>query len=102
MCCFTFARANLRGQTIRQTKNHIIGGIFMEDRLEILRAEIDKLIYEKQPEKIRFFIEHLYSVARYCSLLSLKRNLNQEIAMISVMLHDIANVNSSGSGAMNK
>ena len=69
----------------------------MENRLEILRAEIDKLIYEKQPEKIRFFIEHLYSVARYCSLLALKRNLNQEIAMTSGMLHDIANVNSSGS-----
>jgi len=68
----------------------------MENRLEILRAEIDKLIYEKQPEKIRFFIEHLYSVARYCSLLALKRNLNQEIAMTSGMLHDIANVNSSG------
>ena len=64
----------------------------MENRLEILRLEIDKLIYEKQPDKIRFFIEHLYSVARYCSLLALKRNLNQELAMTSGMLHDIAKV----------
>jgi len=69
------------------------GRYIMENRLEALRIEIDKLIYEKQPEKIRFFIEHLYSVARYCSLLALKRNLNQEIAMTSGMLHDIANVN---------
>ena len=61
----------------------------MENRLETLRTEIDRLIYEKQPEKIRFFIEHIYSVARYCSLLALKRNLNQEIAMTSGMLHDI-------------
>ena len=68
----------------------------MENRLEVLRIEIDRLIYEKQPEKIRFFIEHLYSTARYCSLLALKRNLNQEIAMTSGMLHDIANVNGGG------
>jgi len=39
----------------------------MGNRLEILRNEIDKLIFERQPKKIRFFIEHLYSVARYCS-----------------------------------
>ena len=65
----------------------------MENRLEFLRAEIDKIIFKNQPEKIRFYIEHLYSVARYCSLLALKRNLNQEIAMTSGMLHDIANVN---------
>ena len=68
----------------------------MENRLETLRIEIDRLIYEKQPEKIRFFIEHLYSVARYCALLALKRNLNTEIAMTSGMLHDIANVNGTG------
>ena len=64
----------------------------MENRLEILRIEIDRLIFEKQPEKIRYFIEHLYSVARYSSLLALKRNLNPEIAMTSGMLHDIYQV----------
>ena len=71
----------------------------MENRLEILRGEIDKIIYERyqnQPERIRFFTEHLYSVARYCSLLALKRDLNQEIAMTAGMLHDIANVNGDG------
>ena len=64
----------------------------MENRLETLRIEIDRLIFEKQPEKIRFFIEHLYSVARYCALLALKRDLNPEIAMTSGMLHDIYRV----------
>jgi len=64
----------------------------MENRLEILRNEVDMLIFEKQPQKIRFFVEHLYSVARYCSLLALKRNLNPEIAMTSGMLHDIYRV----------
>ena len=64
----------------------------MDNRLEILRVEIDKLIYEKQPYKIRFFIEHLYSVARYCALLALKRNLNPEVAMTAGMLHDIYRV----------
>ena len=64
----------------------------MENRLEILRNEIDRLIYKGQPEKIRIFIEHLYSVARYCGLLALKRNLNPEIAMTSGMLHDIYRV----------
>jgi Predicted HD superfamily hydrolase len=68
----------------------------MDNRLEILRIEIDRLIYEKQSEKIRFFIEHLYSVARYCALLALKRNLNPELAMTAGMLHDIANVNGGG------
>jgi len=68
----------------------------MENRLEILRNEIDKLIFEKRPEKSRFFIEHIYSVARYCSLLALKRNLNQELAMTFGMLHDIANINGGG------
>jgi 8-oxo-dGTP diphosphatase len=68
----------------------------MENRLEILRLEIDRLIYEKQPGKIRFFIEHIYSVARYCSLLAVKRNLNQEIGMTCGMLHDIANVTDGG------
>jgi len=65
----------------------------MENRLETLRIDIDKLIFEKQPSKVRFFIEHLYSVARYGSLLALKRGLNQELAMTAGMLHDIANVN---------
>jgi len=64
----------------------------MENRLEIVREKIDRLIFEKQPGKIRHFVEHLYSVARYCSLLAIKRNLNTEIAMTCGMLHDIYRV----------
>jgi HD superfamily phosphodiesterase len=77
---------------VARAENLFLGENVMENRLEILRNEVDKLIFEKQPEKTRFFIEHLYSVARYCSLLALKRNLNQEIAMTSGMLHDIYRV----------
>ena len=69
----------------------------MENRLETLRNEIDRLIYEKQPEKVRIFIEHLYSVARFCALLALRRNLNPEIAMTSGMLHDIYRVTNNTS-----
>ncbi|MCL2188959.1 MAG: HD domain-containing protein [Defluviitaleaceae bacterium] len=63
-----------------------------ENRLELLRNKIDTLIFEKQPQKIRFFIEHLYSVARYCALLAMKRNLSAELAMTAGMLHDIARI----------
>ena len=73
-------------------KVYILGWCAMENRLEVLRNKIDELIFERQPEKIRFFIEHLYSVARYCSLLALKRNLNPELAMTAGMLHDIYRV----------
>ena len=64
----------------------------MENRLETLRIEIDRLIYEKQPEKSRYFVGHLYGVARFCALLALRRNLNPEIASTSGMLHDIYQV----------
>jgi HD superfamily phosphodiesterase len=64
----------------------------MENRLEVLRHEVDKLIYEKQPDKSRYCIGHLYGVARFCVLLALKRNLNPELAATSGMLHDIYQV----------
>jgi len=67
----------------------------MENRLEKLRLEIDKLIYELQPEKSRHFVIHLYGVARFCALLALRRNLNPEIATTSGMLHDIYQVTNS-------
>ena len=61
----------------------------MENRLEILRLKIDKLIMKKQPDKCRYFISHLYGVARFCALLALRRNLNAELATTCGMLHDI-------------
>jgi HD superfamily phosphodiesterase len=64
----------------------------MENRLEVLRHEVDKLIYEKQPDQSRYFVGHLYGVARFCVLLALRRNLNPELAATSGMLHDIYQV----------
>ena len=61
----------------------------MKNRLEILRLEIDRLIYEKQPGDRRYFISHLYGVSSFCSLLALRRSLNAELAATCGMLHDI-------------
>jgi len=61
----------------------------MENRLEILRLIIDKLIKEKQPERDKYFFVHLYGVSHFCTLLALKRNLNVELATTCGMLHDI-------------
>ena len=60
-----------------------------ENRLENLRLEIDRLIMEKQAEKSRHFISHLYGVSGFCGLLALRRGLNAEIAATCGMLHDI-------------
>lgn len=64
----------------------------MENRLEKLRLEIDRLIKEKQPEKDKYFFSHLYGVSHFCTLLALRRNLNVEIARSCGMLHDICPV----------
>jgi HD superfamily phosphodiesterase len=60
-----------------------------ENRLEILRHEIYRLIRRKQPEKIVYFVSHLYGVARFAALLAKRRNLNAELATTCGMLHDI-------------
>lgn len=61
----------------------------MENRLETLRHEIDKLIEKEDWDKTRMFISHIYGVARFCTLLAMKRNLNIELAATCGMLHDI-------------
>ncbi len=61
----------------------------MENRLEILRNEIDKIVLNEKSEHIRMYISHMYGVARFCSLLAMKRNLNVELATTCGMLHDI-------------
>jgi len=61
----------------------------MANRLERLRFEVDRLITEHQPYNLRYFINHLYSVSEYCSLLAIRRGLDPEIAATSGMLHDI-------------
>ena len=64
----------------------------MINRLEVLRLEIDSLIYEHQPRNVRYFISHLYGVQRFCTLLAMKRGLDTEIAATCGMLHDIYQV----------
>ena len=46
----------------------------MENRLEILRNEIDKIILNEKSDHIRMYISHMYGVARFCTLLAMKRN----------------------------
>ena len=65
----------------------------MENRLEILRVEMDKLIFaSSHPRK---YFSHLYCVSKFCSLLAIRRKLNIELAATCGMLHDIANVTGS-------
>lgn len=61
----------------------------MENRLEILRNEIDGMILSGGSENIRMYISHMYGVARFCTLLAMKRGLDPELAAACGMLHDI-------------
>ena len=65
----------------------------MENRLEILRIEMDKLIMASQHP--RYYFSHLYCVSHFCTLLAIRRKLNVELATTCGMLHDIARVNGS-------
>jgi len=61
----------------------------VENRLESLRNEIDRLIYKNQPKESRYFVSHLYGVSQFCVLLAVRRSLNAELAATCGMLHDI-------------
>ena len=61
----------------------------MDNRLENLRNEIDKLISKGNYNELRMYISHMYGVARFCTLLAIKRNMNIELATTCGMLHDI-------------
>ena len=61
----------------------------MENRLENLRNEIDKLIIKGNLKNLRMYISHMYGVARFCTILAKKRNANIELATSCGMLHDI-------------
>jgi putative nucleotidyltransferase with HDIG domain len=64
----------------------------MINRLEVLRNDIDRLIFNKQPGYSRYFINHLYGVSKFCVLIAMKRGLDSEIAATCGMLHDIYQV----------
>jgi putative nucleotidyltransferase with HDIG domain len=59
------------------------------NRLEILREEINAVILAKQPDRAEYFFSHLYGVSKFCTLLALRRNLDPELAATAGMLHDI-------------
>jgi uncharacterized protein len=60
------------------------------NRIEKLRQIVDSIILENSnaDERRSGFI-HLYGVAQACDLLARRRGLNQEIAIMAGMLHDI-------------
>ena len=61
----------------------------MKNRLEDLRQELDKLIMSNEPHNICRYSSHMFGVAKFCTLLAIKRNLNIELATTCGMLHDI-------------
>lgn len=62
------------------------------NRLEILRDEVGRLVREKQPNRAGYFFSHLYGVSKFCALLAIRRNINPELAATAGMLHDIYQV----------
>lgn len=61
----------------------------MENRLEVLRKEIDNRIMNGPQDKICLLSAHIYGVSKFCNLLALRRNLNPELAATCGMLHDV-------------
>jgi len=68
----------------------------MENRLETLRDEIDSFILKGNLKDIRVYVSHMYGVARFCTLLAMKRNMNIELATTCGMLHDICYMSGRG------
>jgi uncharacterized protein len=62
-------------------------------RLEFLRAEIDRLMLDgnlnTDHATLRKYIAHMYGVARLCTVLAIKRDLDTELATTIGLLHDI-------------
>ena len=62
----------------------------MSDRIERLRAGVDKILL-KMPDanERRCAYLHLYGVSQACAMIALKRGENLELALAAGMLHDI-------------
>jgi HD superfamily phosphodiesterase len=76
----------------------IFGGLFMENRLEILRHEVDKLImvtHANEIYSIRKRFGHFYGGSFFCTLLAIRRKLNEELATTCGLLHDIGYLSGS-------
>ena len=61
----------------------------MANRLENLRLTVNEYLRRCEPDKVCAYSSHLYGVAKFCTLLALKRKLDAEIAATCGMLHDI-------------
>ena len=61
----------------------------MENRVEVLRTYIDKLIENKEKGKYWCLARHMYAVSQFAAMLAIKRGLNPEIAIMTGLLHDI-------------
>lgn len=61
----------------------------MKNRLEELRKELDRIMADNEPDKIRIYALHINGVSKFCNLLAEKRNLNTELATACGILHDI-------------
>lgn len=60
------------------------------NRIEELRHIVDQILWSnKNVDEQRLGFVHLYGVAQACDLIARKRGLNQEIAVMAGMLHDI-------------
>jgi len=69
---------------------YICGGIGMENRIEILRKFIERLLFNTEEDKVlRFnYMSHMNSVSHFCALIALKRGENVELATMAGLLHD--------------
>ena len=61
----------------------------MENRLEVLRKKLDRMVLDNEPNQICMYASHMYGVAKFCALLAEKRGLHPELAATCGMLHDI-------------
>lgn len=62
----------------------------MENRIEMLREHIDKILLNmKDNQERRCGYLHLYGVSQTCAIIALKRNEDVELATMVGMLHDL-------------
>lgn len=59
------------------------------NRLENLRRHIDHLLFQLDGDPCRVGFIHLYGVSAFAVLLARKRDLDQDLAAVCGMLHDI-------------
>ena len=67
-----------------------------DNRTQILRNKINNILNSVADEKHRnSFCMHLYGVSNFAALLAARRGLNEELAYIAGLMHDISLLNSN-------